>query len=134
MKITEQRLKKIIKEELAAHVQEAGWGGAAAWLDEPEEEETQKRHLPFLDDPEEPRRDPTPEELRADVDRPPHLSRQQWAALKKKLKSSGQTSWHPEKAQKEYLPWDTEDEEEDLSPADLVPRLVGIEPVKKKKQ
>ena len=141
MKISKTQLRQIIKEELEA-LREAGWGGAAAWLDEPEEE-PQKRHLPFSDDPEEedeqeylpwdtpmaqdfsepeegPHQAPDPElepTIRGDVDRPPHLSRQQWAALKKKLKSTGQTSWA-----EEYPPLTPE--EIDL----LLMKLTGVTP------
>jgi len=140
MKISKTQLRQIIKEELEA-LREAGWGGAAAWLDEPEEE-PQKRHLPFSDDPEEEEGqeylpwdtdtmaqdfsgppyadlDPEADEIRADVDRPPHLTRQQWAALKKKLKASGQTSWRAEREGGPLTP-----EEIDL----LMQKLFGLPP------
>ena len=88
MKISKQRLKEIIKEELTELIQEGDWGGAAPWS-EPEPERPPQEATPQNTAPP----GTSPEDIRGDVDRPPHLSREQWAALKKKLKSGGQTSW-----------------------------------------
>jgi hypothetical protein len=132
MKISKQRLKEIIKEELAELIQEGDWGGAAPWS-EPEPERPPQEATPQNTAPP----GTSPEDIGTDVDRPPNLSRKQWAALKKKLKHTGQTSWDVDPTDREemYTPSQTLTQYEEPSsgpPAtsaqDQLRRLLGLDP------